>query len=223
MSKILTRDPPIPYNRTKSTIVLLENWPYFCITTPDPQYQMLYLVSKNDCCGLLILLLCIWNHLRRWYQSINLVFLVLPQQNYINVVVVCNLSFHSKSPTAADESSWAALKHSRFQNYFTLEFFSTFQKVQLQQIRAADTFRFFNFGWDDLVDGSKEGRMDGRMVPRQIMVFVFRLCLLRISMIGAVVACVKFHLPFQQLLHNTCLGAILWMHSGKLSMSLEFG
>ena len=78
------------------------------------------------------------------------------------------------------QSSWAALKHSRFQNYFTLEFFSTFQKVQLQQIRAADTFRFFNFGWDDLIDGSKEGSMDGRMVPRQIMVFLFRLCLLGI-------------------------------------------
>ena len=108
------------------------------------------------------------------------------QQNYTNVVVcVCVCVsvlfwFPSKSPTAADESSWAALKHSRFQNYFTLEFFSTFQKVQLQQIRAADTFRFFNFGWDDLVDGSKEGRMDGRMVPRQIMVFLFRLCLLGI-------------------------------------------
>ena len=93
---------------------------------------------------------------------------------------VCLTSFPSKSPTAADESSWAALKHSRFQNYFTLEFFSTFQKVQLQQIRAADTFRFFNFGWDDLVDSWKEGRMDGRMVPRRIMVFVFRLCRLGI-------------------------------------------
>ena len=31
-----------------------------------------------------------------------------------------------------------------------------------------------------MVDGSKEGRMDGRMVPRQIMVFLFRLCLLGI-------------------------------------------
>ena len=39
---------------------------------------------------------------------------------------------------------------------------------------------FFNFGWDDLVDGWKEGRMNGRMVPRRIMVFVFRLCLLGI-------------------------------------------
>ncbi len=94
--------------------------------------------------------------------------------------MLCITSFPSKSPTAADQSSWAALKHSRFQNYFTLEFFSTFQKVQLQQIRAADTFRFFNFGWDDLIDGWKEGRMDGRMVPRRIMVFVFRLCLLGI-------------------------------------------
>ena len=31
-----------------------------------------------------------------------------------------------------------------------------------------------------MVDGSKEGRMDGRMVPRQLMVFLFRLCLLGI-------------------------------------------
>ena len=31
-----------------------------------------------------------------------------------------------------------------------------------------------------MVDGWKEGRMDGRMVPRQIMVFLFRLCLLGI-------------------------------------------
>ena len=45
------------YTLTKSNIILLENRPYFCITTPDPQCQMLYLVSKNDCCGLLILLL----------------------------------------------------------------------------------------------------------------------------------------------------------------------
>ena len=35
------------------------------------------------------------------------------------------------------------------------------------------------------------GRMDGWMVPRWIMVFVFRLCLHRISMIGAVVCICK--------------------------------
>ena len=58
--------------------------------------------------------------------------------------------------------------------------------------------------------------MDGRMVPRWIMLFVFRLCLLRISMIHAM-ACMSVivHLPFQQLLRNTCLGAILWMHWGN--------
>ena len=33
---------------------------------------------------------------------------------------------------------------------------------------------------DDLVHGWKEERMNGRMVPRRIMVFVFRLCLLGI-------------------------------------------
>ena len=56
----------------------------------------------------------------------------------------------------------------------------------------------------ELVDGWKHGRMDGWYQPRWIMVFVFRLCLLRISMIGAVV-CIRiiFHpLPFQQLPNN---------------------
>ena len=33
---------------------------------------------------------------------------------------------------------------------------------------------------DELVHGWKEERMNGRMVPRRIMVFVFRLCLLGI-------------------------------------------
>ena len=79
------------------------------------------------------------------------------------------------------------------------------KKYKCQKIWHLEFFRVFvNLFWDDLVDGWKHGRMDGWMVPRWIMVFVFRLCLLRISMIGAVV-CIRiiFHpLPFQQLPNN---------------------